>query len=170
VRAAWARSAARDTKLGRDVAIKLLSESMSRDKERVLRFEREAKLLASLNHPNITAIHGFDEADGKKFLVLEYLEGETLALRLKRGPLPVVEALEVYKQIAEALGAAHDKGIIQRELKPGHAMIRPDATMKLLDFGLARAMSGDFGSVRFILYCRLSRKSLRPEARNCTSL
>jgi len=134
---------ARDTRLDRDVAIKVLPESMARDKERVMRFEREAKLLASLNHPQIAAIHGFEESNGKKFLVLEYVEGETLSGRLKTGPLPVEEALEVGKQIAEALEAAHEKGVIHRDLKPGNVMVRPDGTVKVLDFGLARAMAGD---------------------------
>src|ERR1700675_3798440 len=94
---------AKDSRLDRDVAIKVLPESMCREKERVMRFEREAKLLATLNHPHIAAIHGFEECNGKKFLVLEYVEGESLSDRLKPGPLPVEEALEVGKQIAEAL-------------------------------------------------------------------
>ncbi len=101
---------AHDPKLDRDVAIKVLPEVFARDRERLLRFEREAKLLASLNHTNIAAIHGFEECDGKKFLVLEYVEGETLAARIKRGVLAVDEALETCKQIAEALEAAHEKG------------------------------------------------------------
>ncbi len=134
---------ARDTRLDRDVAIKVLPEQMARDKERILRFEREAKLLASLNHPHIAHIHGFEESDGKKFLVLEYVEGETLSQRLKRGPLPIEEALEVGKQIAEALEAAHEKGVVHRDLKPGNVMVRPDGTVKVLDFGLARAMADD---------------------------
>ena len=100
---------ARDSKLDREVAIKVLPEVFARDKERLLRFEREAKLLASLNHTNIAQIYGFEEADSKKFLVLEYVEGETLAARIKRGHLPVDEALEVCKHIAEALEAAHEK-------------------------------------------------------------
>ncbi len=137
---------AHDPKLDREVAIKVLPEAFARDKERLLRFEREAKLLASLNHTNIAAIHGFEEADGKKFLVLEYVEGETLATRIKRGALPVDEALEVCKQIAEALEAAHEKGIIHRDLKPSNVMVKPDGTVKVLDFGLARAMADDSGS------------------------
>ncbi len=134
---------AKDTRLDRDVAIKVLPESMARDKERVMRFEREAKLLATLNHSHIAAIYGFEEYDGKKFLVLEYVEGEALSARLKRGPLPVEEALEVGKQIAEALEAAHEKGVVHRDLKPGNVMVRPDGTVKVLDFGLARAMAED---------------------------
>jgi eukaryotic-like serine/threonine-protein kinase len=134
---------ARDTRLDRDVAIKVLPEQMARDKERVLRFEREAKLLATLNHPNIAAIHGFEDSAGKKLLVMEYVEGETLSQRLKRGPLPIDEALETGKQIAEALEAAHEKGVIHRDLKPGNVIVRPDGTVKVLDFGLARAMTDE---------------------------
>ncbi|MCZ6653072.1 MAG: protein kinase [Planctomycetota bacterium] len=137
---------ARDPKLDREVAIKVLPEQLTRDTERVLRFEREAKLLASLNHTNVAAIHGFEECDGKKFLVLEYVEGETLAAQIKRGALPVDEALEVCKQIAEALEAAHEKGIIHRDLKPANVMVKADGTVKVLDFGLARAMADDSGS------------------------
>jgi len=138
---------ARDTKLDRDVAIKILPDSMTRDADRIARFEREAKVLASLNHPNIGAIHGFETAEARKFLVLEYVEGETLAHRLKAGALPVDEALAVSKQMAEALEAAHEKGIVHRDLKPGNVMIRPDGTVKVLDFGLARAMTDDSTSV-----------------------
>jgi len=134
---------ARDTRLDRDVAIKVLPEALARDKERILRFEREAKLLATLNHPHIAAIHGFEEFDGKKVLVLEYVEGETLSQRIKRGPLPVEEALEFGKQVAEALEAAHEKGVIHRDLKPGNVIVRPDGTAKVLDFGLARAMADE---------------------------
>ncbi len=134
---------AKDSRLDRDVAIKVLPESMARDKERALRFEREAKLLATLNHPHIAAIHGFEECNGQKFLVLEYVEGETLSARLKPGPLPVEDALEIGKQIAEALEAAHEKGVVHRDLKPGNVMVRPDGTVKVLDFGLARAMADD---------------------------
>ena len=116
---------AHDAKLDRDVAIKVLPAELADDGERVARFEREAKLLASLNHPNIAQIHGFEELDGKKFLVLEYVEGETLSKRIKAGPLQIDDALEVGKQIAEALGAAHEKGIIHRDLKPANVQIRP---------------------------------------------
>ncbi len=137
---------ARDTKLDRDVAIKVLPEAFARDKERLLRFEREAKLLASLNHTNVAAIHGFEECDGKKFLVLEYVEGETLAQRLKSGSLAVEDALDLARQMAGALEAAHEKGVIHRDLKPGNIMVRPDGTVKVLDFGLARALADDSGS------------------------
>ena len=129
-----------DSKLDRKVAIKVLPESMTRDKERIARFEREAKLLASLNHPNIAAIHGFDDADEKRFLVMEYVEGETLSERLKGGAMSVEDALDVAKQLAEALEAAHESGVIHRDLKPANVIIRPDGAVKVLDFGLAKAM------------------------------
>ena len=132
---------ARDTKLDREVAIKVLPDAMTRDPERVARFAREAKLLASLNHPNIAAIHGFDDAHGTRFLVMEYVEGETLTQRLQSGALPVDDALDIAKQMAEALEAAHEKGVIHRDLKPANVMIRPDGTVKILDFGLAKAMA-----------------------------
>ncbi len=138
---------ARDSKLDREVAIKVLPESMARNKERVLRFEREAKLLASLNHPNIAAIHGFEDAEDKRFLVLELVEGETLAARIRRGALPVDDALEVCKQIAEALEAAHNNGIVHRDLKPGNVMVKADGTVKVLDFGLAKVLTGDSGAL-----------------------
>ena len=127
---------ATDSKLDRKVAIKVLSETMTRDKERVARFEREAKLLASLNHPNIAAIHGFDDADGTRFLVMEYVDGETLGSHLKKGHVAVEDALDIAKQIAGALEAAHGQGVIHRDLKPANVMIRPDGTVKVLDFGL----------------------------------
>ncbi len=136
---------ARDTKLDREVAIKVLPDSLARDKDRLLRFEREAKLLASLNHANIAVIHGFEDDDGTKFLVLEFVQGETLAQRLERGRLPIDEAIETARQIAEALEAAHEKGVIHRDLKPGNVMVRPDGTVKVLDFGLARAVTDDSG-------------------------
>ena len=137
---------ARDTKLDRDVAIKVLPETLARDKERVLRFEREAKLLASLNHTSIAQIYGFEESGDQKFLVLEYVEGETLSQRLRTGALAVEDALDFARQIAEALEAAHDKAVIHRDLKPGNVMVKPDGTVKVLDFGLARAMADDSGS------------------------
>ena len=112
---------ASDSKLGRSVAIKLLPEAFSHDKDRSARFEREARVLASLNHPHIAAIYGLEESGGRKFLVMELVEGQTLAERIKRGPIPVDEALAIAKQIAEALEAAHEKGIIHRDLKPGNS-------------------------------------------------
>ena len=130
---------ARDTRLGRLVAIKILPPAFVADGERVARFEREAKVLASLNHPHIAAIYGLDEADGVRALVMELVEGEDLAERLTRGRVPPEEALPIAKQIAEALEAAHELGIIHRDLKPGNIRIRDDGTAKVLDFGLAKA-------------------------------
>jgi serine/threonine-protein kinase len=134
---------AKDKKLGRDVAIKVLPQEFASDADRVARFQREAKVLASLNHPNIAAIHGLEESDGTNLLVMELVEGETLAELLKRGPLPVENALKLAVQIAEALEAAHDKGIVHRDLKPSNIKITPDGKVKVLDFGLAKAYSGD---------------------------
>ena len=134
---------ARDSRLDREVAIKVLPEALARDRERILRFEREAKVLAPLNHPNIAAIYGFEEFEGQRFLVMELAEGETLAERLDRGPIPMREALEMANGIAIALEAAHEKGIIHRDLKPANVKVTPDGTTKVLDFGLAKAMTGD---------------------------
>src|SRR5512136_1658038 len=132
---------AKDHKLGRNVAIKVLPEEFARDADRVARFQREAKVLASLNHPNIAAIHGLEESGGTNFLVLELVEGETLADRLKRGPIPVEESLKLALQIAEALEAAHEKGVIHRDLKPSNIKVTPDGKVKVLDFGLAKALT-----------------------------
>jgi serine/threonine-protein kinase len=134
---------AKDQKLGRDVAIKVLPEEFAKDADRVSRFQREAKLLASLNHPNIAAIHGLEESGGTDFLVLELVEGQTLADRIKAGPVPVEEALKLALQIAEALEAAHEKGVIHRDLKPANIKVTPDGKVKVLDFGLAKAFAGD---------------------------
>ncbi len=134
---------AKDSKLGRDVAIKVLREEFAIDKERLARFEREAKLLASLNHPNIASIHGFEEADGVGALVLELVEGPTLADRIANGPIPVDEAIAIAKQIAEALEAGHEAGVIHRDLKPANVKVREDGTVKVLDYGLAKALEGD---------------------------
>jgi serine/threonine protein kinase len=132
---------ARDTTLGRDVAIKVLSEEFSQDKERTKRFEREARLLAQLNHPNIATLHGLEEHEGQLFLVMEVVEGETLAERIACGPIPLDEARSLFIQIAEGLEAAHEKGIIHRDLKPANIKITPDGKVKILDFGLAKAFS-----------------------------
>src|SRR2546425_1032016 len=129
---------ARDTKLKRDVAIKILPEEFSRDPERIARFHREARAIAALNHANIAAIHELWEPRTTNFLVLERVEGDTLAERIQRGPLPVEEALNIARQIGEALEAAHEKGIIHRDLKPANIKITPQGKVKLLDFGLAR--------------------------------
>jgi serine/threonine protein kinase len=134
---------ARDTRLGRDVAIKVLPASVAADAERVRRFEREARLLASLSHPHIGAIHGLEEAAGVPALVLELVEGPTLADRVAARPLPLQEALNVARQIAEALEAAHEKGIIHRDLKPSNIKMMADGTVKVLDFGIAKALMGD---------------------------
>ena len=130
---------ATDSKLGRSVAIKLLPEAFSKDAERLARFEREARVLASLNHSNIASIHGLEESGDRKFLVMELVEGETLAQRIKRGPIPLDESLEIAKQICEALESAHEKGIIHRDLKPANVKITPEGKVKVLDFGLAKA-------------------------------
>jgi Tol biopolymer transport system component len=134
---------AKDQKLGRDVAIKVLPDEFAKDADRVARFQREAKVLASLNHPNIAAIHGLEESGGTNFLVLELVEGETLADQLKRGPIPVEESLKLALQIAEALEAAHEKGVIHRDLKPANIKVTPDGKVKVLDFGLAKAFAGE---------------------------
>lgn len=128
-----------DTRLGRKVAIKLLHPSVVQDAERMARFEREARVLAALNHANIAAIHGLEESDGTKFLVLEYVPGDTLDERIARSPLPLKEALEICRQIADGLEAAHEKGIIHRDLKPANIKITPEGKVKVLDFGLAKA-------------------------------
>src|SRR5512136_1059874 len=123
---------AEDTNLSRQVAIKVLPDIFAGDSERLARFEREAKLLASLNHPNIASIYGLEEGDGKRFLVLELVEGQTLAERLHKGPLSVEEALEVCRQITEGLEAAHEKGVIHRDLKPANVKITPEGKIKIL--------------------------------------
>src|SRR5688572_22638925 len=133
---------AQDTKLNRRVAIKVLPEAYASDPERISRFHREAQAVAALNHPAIAGIYDLAEADGTRFLVLELIEGETLADRLKRGPMPVEEALKIAKQILEALEIAHEKGICHRDLKPANVKLTPDGTVKVLDFGLAKFLIG----------------------------
>src|SRR6266498_1499938 len=140
---------ARDIRLNRDVAIKVLPPMFAGDAERLARFTREAQTLASLNHPNIAHIHGLEESDGARALVMELVDGEDLSTIIDRGQLPIPEALAIAKQIADALEAAHDLGIVHRDLKPANVKVRPDGTVKVLDFGLAKAMdpampSGDF--------------------------
>src|ERR1700693_948440 len=134
---------AHDTKLGRDVAIKVLPEAFAHDPGRLSRFQREAKMLASLNHPNIATIHGLEQSGDTSYLVMELVSGETLAERVKAGPIPVEEALAIAKQIAEALEAAHEKGIIHRDLKPANVKLTSEGKVKVLDFGLAKAFAGD---------------------------
>ena len=129
---------ARDTRLKREVALKILPASFATDPDRLARFQREAEVLATLNHPHIAAIYGLEESDGTRALVIELVEGETLADRIARGAIPIDDALPIAKQIAEALEAAHEQGIIHRDLKPANIKVRPDGTVKVLDFGLAK--------------------------------
>src|SRR5438876_2900063 len=131
---------ARDTKLKREVAIKILPDEFSRDPDRVARFQREAEVLASLNHPNIAAIYDLSETEGSRFLVLEFVEGETLAERIGRGPIPIEDAVSIARSICEALEVAHEKGITHRDLKPANIKITPEGKVKVLDFGLAKAI------------------------------
>jgi Tol biopolymer transport system component len=137
---------ARDTKLNRDVALKVLPDAFASDAERLARFTREAQTLASLNHANIAHIHGLEESGGVRALVMELVEGEDLSQRIVRGAIPIDEALPIARQIAEALEAAHEQGIIHRDLKPANIKLRPDGTIKVLDFGLAKAMEPPTGS------------------------
>ena len=133
----------RDTKLKREVAIKVLPEELSRDADRIRRFQREAEVLATLNHPHIAQIYGIEDASGMQCLVLELVEGETLADVLKRGAIPIEEALEIARQIAEALEAAHERDIVHRDLKPANIKITPQGKVKVLDFGLAKAVGAE---------------------------
>jgi serine/threonine protein kinase len=139
---------ARDTTLGRDVALKVLPDNVANDGDRTARFRREAQILASLNHPLIAAIYGIEDSGATPVLVLELVEGVTLAERIAAGPLPPGEALTIAQQIAQALEAAHERGIVHRDLKPANIKLRPDGTVKVLDFGLARALepSSDLAS------------------------
>jgi serine/threonine protein kinase len=134
---------AHDTKLARDVAIKVLPEAFAHDADRLSRFQREAKMLASLNHPNIATIHGLEQSGDMSYLVMELISGDTLADRVKAGPLGIEEALKIAVQITEALEAAHEKGIIHRDLKPANVKVTPEGKVKVLDFGLAKAFAGD---------------------------
>ena len=145
---------AEDTKLGREVALKVLPEEFAKDPERMARFEREAKVLASLNHPNIATLYGLENVEpgsgtgtgaGTVFLAMELVEGEDLSERIKRGAVPVEEAVAISLQIAEALEAAHEQGIVHRDLKPANIKLRPDGTVKVLDFGLAKAWESEHG-------------------------
>jgi serine/threonine-protein kinase len=136
---------AQDTRLKREVAIKVLPEAFALDAERMRRFEREAQVLASLNHPNIAAIYGLENAESEQFLVLELVEGEDLSERISRGAIRVGEALPIFIKIAEGLSAAHEKGIVHRDLKPANVKIGENAKVKLLDFGLAKALASATG-------------------------
>src|SRR5262245_3295315 len=137
---------ARDSRLGRDVAIKALPGSLAHDPERLARFEREARLLASLNHPNIAAIYGLEDVGGQRYLVLEHIEGETLAHRLGQGALSLDETLQVCREIAAGVEAAHEGGVVHRDLKPGNVMLTPAGAVKVLDFGLAKGGADGTGS------------------------
>ena len=151
---------ARDAKLNRDVALKVLPDSFTDDVTRAVRFRREAQVLASLNHPHIGAIYGLEEANGITALVLELVEGPTLADRIAQGPIPLDEALPIAKQIAQALGAAHERGIVHRDLKPANIKVRPDGTVKVLDFGLAKAIDPPAASPDLLQSPMLTRTAL----------
>ena len=138
---------AHDTTLDRDVALKVLPEGFGADADRLARFQREAKVLASLNHTNIGHIYGIEEIDSTHALVLELIEGPTLADRIAEGPIPVDVTLDIARQIADALEVAHDQGIIHRDLKPANVKVRPDGTVKVLDFGLAKAVTSTTGEI-----------------------
>ncbi len=132
---------ARDTKLGREVAIKVLPEEFTQHPQKLARFEREAKLLAASNHANVATLFGLEEAESQQFLVMELVEGETLAERIAKGPIPVDEALPLFIQMAEGLESAHEKGIVHRDLKPANVKVTPEGKVKILDFGLAKAFA-----------------------------
>ena len=140
---------ARDNELDREVAVKVLLEAVAQDPDRIARFEREAKLLASLSHQNIAILHGLEEHEGLRYLVMELADGETLAERLQKGPVPVDEALEIALQIAKGLEAAHSAGIVHRDLKPANVMLSAAGKVKLLDFGLAKAWQPELSDVDF---------------------
>ncbi len=131
---------ARDTSLDRDVAIKILPKGLAAEPERLARFEREAKLLAVLDHPNIAAVYGLHEAEGQRFIAMEFVSGEDVAERLARGSLPAEDALDIGRQVAAALEAAHEQGVIHRDLKPANIKCTPEGKVKVLDLGLAKAL------------------------------
>ena len=136
---------ARDTRLDRDVALKLLPEEFAKSAERLARFQREARTLASLNHPHIAQIYGLEEQPTRVALAMEFVEGDDLAQRLARGPLPLDEIVPIVRQVSDALESAHAQGIIHRDLKPANIKVRPDGTVKVLDFGLAKAVDQSSG-------------------------
>ena len=144
MKAAWGPCLrAHDSRLERDVALKVIRPDLAADPDRALRFDREARLLASLNHPHIATVHGLEQAGDVRVLVLELVSGETLAERLRSGPLPVREALGLALQIAGGIEAAHDRGIVHRDLKPANIKLTQSGAVKILDFGLAKALSVD---------------------------
>jgi eukaryotic-like serine/threonine-protein kinase len=142
---------ARDTRLGRNVAIKILPSAFTADADRLARLEREARMLAALNHPNIAAIYGLEDADGVRALVLELVEGETLADRIARRPVPLTDALNIARQIADALEAAHNRDVVHRDVKPANITVTPDGVVKVLDFGLAKIRDAASGSANSLL-------------------
>jgi len=143
---------ARDPKLGRDVAIKVLPDALARDADRMARFQREAKVLASLDHPNIASIYGLEASDSTRALVMELVQGPTLADRIHQGPIPIEDVLKIARQMADALEYAHEKSIIHLDLKPANVKVAADDTVKILDFGLAKALEGEAASVSSELY------------------
>src|SRR5260370_4837136 len=153
---------ATDARLGRNVALKVVPEAFARDVGRMVRFEREATLLASLNHPNIASIYGLEESKGVRALVMELVEGPTLADRIKRQPIPFDEAMPMAKQIAEALEYAHERGIIHRDLKPSNVKLTPDSQVKVLDFGLAKALESETAEEELQNSPTLSAAATRP--------
>ena len=161
---------ANDQKLGRDVAIKVLPQELSGDPERLTRFQREAQVLASLNHPNIAAIYGVEEFEGTRLLALELIEGSDLAVRLEQGPLPVEQTLDIARQIASALEVAHEQGIVHRDLKPANVTLTQDGKAKVLDFGLAKALDeGRSGDTNASLSPTITSAATRALASaNCT--
>src|SRR5271155_3844060 len=138
---------ARDAKLGRDVALKVLPEAFALDDERMARFQREAKVLASLNHPNIATVHGLEDSGSMHALVMEFVAGPTLAERISSGPIPIGEALSIARQMCDALEYAHERGIVHRDMKPANVKVTSDDAVKVLDFGLAKALEGDAASI-----------------------
>src|SRR5262245_33720297 len=155
---------ARDTRLNRDVAIKILPDAFASDADRLSRFQREAQILASLNHPNIAQIHGLEEANGVRGLVLELVDGPTLADRIAQGQIPIDEALSIARQIAEALEAAHEQGIIHRDLKPANIKLKEDGTVKVLDFGLAKALANEASAVNLSISPTITSPALATHA------
>src|SRR5271156_883354 len=148
---------ARDARLGRDVALKVLPEAFARDDERMARFQREAKVLASLNHHNIATVHGLEDSGSMHALVMELIAGPTLAERIGSGPIPIGEALPIARQMCDALEYAHERGIVHRDLKPANVKVTSDDAVKVLDFGLAKALEGDAASIDIATSPTISR-------------